>query len=163
MEDYEHWKKTLVRRRLTDWLIDQYAIFRVLPEDIDEAIDFLNTPSSKGFVIHFYKTQYSKRDVRHLCTYLKEQVRTLGYRVQISDTRTFNRPNWVETIDRHYLKPRPQFNQDQPLDQRFGNILIEHHLRDDAPHYLKFSSTTYQDRLFKDPEEFKALMQAIMA
>lgn len=161
-EDYQHWKKTLVCRRLLDWLHDQYAISRVAPNDIDEALDFLDTPSSKGFVIHFHKTQYSKRDVTHFFDYLKEQVKQLGYRVQISDSRTYNRPNWVETVDKHYLKPRLNIQQSGQLDQKFGNILIEILLKDEQIFNLKFRATTYHDRQFKDASNFENLMHEVL-
>ena len=161
-EDYEFWKTTLVRRRLIDWLNDQYLLYSHDPSRLDNSISFLNTPSSKGFVIHFYKTNYNKREVNFLFHYLKAQVLQLNYRTQISDSRTFNRPNWVETIDRHYLKPRSSYQQDQLIDQQFGNITIEHQLRNDQPHFLKFRATIYKDRLYKEADDFKALMQKIL-
>lgn len=160
--DYAHWKNTLVRRRLTDWLSDQYAIFRVLPDDIDEAMDFLDTPSSKGFVIHFHKTRYSRRDVTHFSDYLKEQVLALDYRTQISDTRTFNRTHWVETIERHYLKPRPDFMSKEKFNQKYGNITIEVVLRNEQPHHFKFQATSYKDHLFQDAQAFEELMQTVL-
>ena len=171
-EDYEYWKGTLVRRRLRDWLNDQYAVFRVAPGDIDEALDFLNTPSSKGFVIYFYKTRYSRRDARHFFDYLKEQMTGIGYRPQVSDLRTYHRPEWVETVERHYLKPRPFFSGDknhQPdkpaekFDQRYGNVTIELLLRDDQVHHLRFRATTYRDHLFKEAADFKDLMLNLLA
>lgn len=173
-EDYADWKKTLVRRRLQDWLLDQYAVYRVSPADIDESLDFLDTPSSKGFVIHFHKTRYSPRDVRHFFDFLKEQVLRLDYRAQLSDVRTFNRPAWVATVERHYLKPGSPFRRQTPpgttsldtasgssplFNQRFGNITVELVLRDERPHYLKFQATAYQDRLFTEAEDFRNLMQ----
>lgn len=160
--DYAHWKETLVCRRLIDWLNDQYAIFRVLPDDIDEAMDFLDTPSSKGFVIHFYKTQYSHRDVKFLLDYLKERVLELEYKTQISDTRTFNRAHWVETIERHYLKPKPNFMREGKFNQKFGNVTIDMSLRNDVPYNLKLQATIYKDHLFKEADEFQDLMQAIL-
>ena len=160
-EDYEFWKGTLVRRRLQDWLIDQYAIFRVLPRDIDDSLDFLNTPSSKGFVVHFYKTQYSERDVQHFFDFLKEKVLALDYRTQISDKRVYSRPQWVEKVERHYLKPRPKPNEDGTFRQLFGNVMIELESRNDKAHYLKFRATSYVDRLYEEPGEFKELMQAL--
>lgn len=161
-EDYEFWKTTLVRRRLTDWLSDQYAIYRVVAADVDSALDFLNTPSTKGFVIHFYQTQYSKRDAIHFLDYFKEQIKKLNYRSQLSDTRTFNRKDWVETIERHYLKPRITFDPAEKQDQRYGNIMVELELRDDKPYRLKFSATSYRDHLFKDADDFKELMQMVL-
>lgn len=160
-QDYEHWKETLVRRRLQDWLADQYAIFRVLPDDIDEALDFLDTPSSKGFVIHFHKTRYSGRDIQHFFDFLKDRVLEQGYRVQVSDTRTYNRPTWVETVERHYLKPRSA-REDGKFHQAFGNITIENHLRDDRNHYLKFRATVYKDHQFHEADEFHELMQLLL-
>jgi hypothetical protein len=159
--DYEYWKNTLVRRRMMDWLNDQFSIFNVLPDDIDESLDFLDTPSSKGFAVYFHKTQYSRRDVTHFFDFLKEQVLKLEYRTQISDLRTYNRPKWVETVQRHYLKPKPDFMRSGKFDQRFGNVMIELYFRDDKPHQVLFRATTYKDHLFKDAEEFQGLMQAV--
>ncbi|HMQ49811.1 MAG TPA: hypothetical protein PKA00_20355 [Saprospiraceae bacterium] len=161
-QDYERWKTTLVCRRLRDWLSDQYAIYQALPNDIDEALDFLHTPSSKGFVIHLHKTRYNLRDMRHFLDFLKEQVLAAGYRTQISDLRTYQRTHWVETIERHYLKPRSLKSDDNTLSQGYGNIMIELELRNDQVHYLRFRTTAYQDRLFEKARDFRELMQVIL-
>jgi len=164
-EDYEFWKNTLVRRRLLDWLNEQYATYRVNHERVDEAVDFLDTPSSKGFVVHFNQTRYSQRDVTHFFDYLKEKVLSMSYRTQISDLRTYNRAGWVESIQRHYLKPGLSIRQpgeDGKFTQKFGNIMIELELRDDTVHNLRFRATVYKDRLFKEPAAFKDLMLALV-
>ena len=163
---YRQWKKTLARRRLFDWLNDQYALFSS-GRSSDTAIDFLDTPSSKGFVIHFGQTNYSREEVGHFFHYLKERILELNYRTQISDRRVFSRPDWVETQERHYLKPRTRAQREAGppgrggLDQRFGNITVELELRDDRPHNLRLRATTYQDALYNTPESFRALMVAI--
>lgn len=162
LADYERWKNTFVLRRMLDWLSDQYAIYQVAPRDIDEALDFLDTPSSQGFVIHFHQTQYSKREVTHLFDYLKERVKTLPYRTQISDTRTYNRNHWVETIEKHYLKPRVDYVEGEKMDQQFGNILIELEIRNDKAYNLRFRATHYQDRLYETPAPFRELMQVVL-
>ncbi|MEM9887920.1 MAG: hypothetical protein AAF849_18640 [Bacteroidota bacterium] len=160
-QDYEHWKRTLVRRRLSDWLNQQFALYQSLPNETDAAIDFLHTPNMKGFVIFFHQTQYSKRDAIHFLDYLREKVRQLNYRLQLSDVRTYNRPKWVESIQKHYLKPRTTFEEGKKIDQQFGNISIDLLLRDDRPHYLRFSATVYQDHLYQDAQSFEQLMQLI--
>ena len=160
--DFLHWKETLVRRRLQAWLSDQYAIFQVLPEDIDESLDFLNTPSSKGFVIYFHQTQYSKRDTLHFLDFLKGQVLQLDYRVQISDRRSYQRSNWVETVERHYLKPKPDFSDPDKFDQQYGNITILLEMRNDQPHQLKLQATVYQDSKYQEGKDFKELMQRLL-
>ncbi|MBR9921234.1 MAG: hypothetical protein GYB31_10380 [Bacteroidetes bacterium] len=160
--DYEQWKEKLVRRRMSSWLLDQYAVFKVNPDHIDEAIDFLDTPSSKGFAIHFYKTGYALRECRHFLDYLKERVRAIGYRSQISDTRSWQSEKYVETVERHYLKPKPDFSTPGKNKQAFGNIRMELKLRNDKPFQLTFSATTYKDHLYHPPEEFEGLMQHLI-
>jgi hypothetical protein len=166
-DDYQRWKNTLVCRRLMDWLDNQYAVYRILPQDVDEGLDFLDTPSSKGFVVHFHQTRYSRRDATHFFDYLKEQVLGLGYRPQISDTRTYNRASWVETVERHYLKPRTHFPVEEEMggkiDQKFGNILIELELRNDQAYNLRFRATSYNDRLYEEAEDFQELMKEVLA
>lgn len=162
IEDYNFWKKTMVRKRLEDWLFHQFELFRVLPHEIDEGIDFLNTPSSKGFVIHFHKINYNKRDALHFFDYLKENVKRINYKSQVSDKRIYNKPNWVETAERHYLKPRPTFGQSGKLNQGFGNITIDLIFRNDDVYHLKFRATSYNDRLFEQGKEFRELMEKLL-
>ena len=161
-EDFDFWKKTLIRRRLQDWLNKQYAIYQVTQDDVDEALDFLNTPSSKGFVVHFHKTQYSQRDVTHFFDFLKEKVLELDYRPQISDTRTYSRTSWVETIQRHYLKPRPFVKNEGKFRQLFGNVMIELELRNEEVYNLRFRATSYNDYQFQEAKDFRLLMQQLM-
>jgi len=160
--DYEYWKRTVVCKNLLNWLSDQYAILKVLPNDTDEAIDFLNTPSSKGFVVHFYKMEYSQRDVTYLFDLLKEKILGLDYRIQISDRREFNRPDWVEKVERHYMKPKPDFMKAEKLNQRFGNVTVELLFRNDKVYQLKFRATIYKDHLFKEADTFQNLMSCIV-
>lgn len=164
-EDYEYWKRTLVLRRLLDWVKNQFSIHQLQPQHTDETVDFLNTPSSKGFVVHFHETRYSKRDAVHFFDYLKERVLELGYRSQISDRRSYNRPDWVEMVERHYLKPGPVFNTTlspgEKHQQRYGNIMLELEWRNDKIYNLRFRANSYRDRLFEEADDFQELMQLI--
>lgn len=161
-EDLQFWQETLVRKRLSNWLNEQYAIFLLNPENHDESIDFLDTPSSKGFVIHLHHTQYSLRDARHFLDYLKNKVRTLGYRTQISDSRTYAKAEATETTERHYLKPNPKIIVGQKQEQKFGNITVSLVLRDNIPHQLFFQANTYQDRLFEEGLPFGKLFREVV-
>ncbi len=161
---YERWKSGLGRRRMIDWLQAEYANYLIDPEQIDEAIDFLDTPSSKGFVIHFQKTRYPLQEVINLLDYLKEKVLAMNYRSYMSDVRTYNRPKWVESVQRHYLKPPTNLRQpiNQKFNQKYGNITIELQLRNEQAFYLKFSATSYRDHLFKNAEDFAGLMRGVL-
>ncbi len=163
VEEYNRWKNSLIKRRLIDWINNQYATFLVDPDNIDEAVDFLVTPSSNGFVIHFYQTNYNLKEITHLFDYLKERVLSLNYKPYISDVRTYNRPEWVESVQRHYLKPRLNLQNIEKLDQEYGNITIEMLLRDEKVTNLKFRANHYTDQKYHEPGEFKELMVELLA
>jgi len=160
--DYEQWKNSFVLRRLLDWLGDQYAIYLHRPRDVDDALSFLDTPSSKGFIIHFNQTNYSQREITHLFDYFKERVLQLNYRTQISDTRTYNRKHWVETVEKHYLKPRIRFEEGQKMDQQYGNIMIELEMRDDVVNNLRLRATHYHDFNYLPPQAFRGLVMQLL-
>jgi len=159
LEDYDFWKNTLVCKQMQQWVFKQFDLFLALPQETEETIDFLNTVSSKGFVLHLHKTNYSKRDALHFFDFLKEKVKGLNYKSQISDRRVYNKPNWVEQAERHYLKPRPSFGETGKLNQAFGNITVELIFRNEKVYHLKFSATRYNDHLFEKGKEFQELME----
>lgn len=158
----ENWRGTLDYRRMFDYLADQYAMSQSNPDGLDRAIVFLNTPSSKGFAIHLSLTEYSRQDATHFFDLLKERVLTLNYRKQMSDTRTWSVKDYVQTVEKHYLKPRQKWADGQKINQQFGNITIELTLRDDKPFKLTFRATHYSDRLYADADDFDDLMKVVL-
>lgn len=159
--DFTQWKETLLFQRMKTWVREQYGLFCAQPEEVEEPLQFLDTAPNLGFALYFHQTGYTAREAIHFLDYLKEQVLRMDYRIQVSDMRTYERGDWVETIQRHYLKPRPVIHEDQKLRQRFGNITIDLLLRDDAPHLLRFRATSYRDHLFQAPESFGQLIREL--
>ena len=87
----------------------------------------------------------------------------MSYRSYVSDTKTYPKNNFVETIQRHYLKPSLKLkSQDQKANQGFGNINIELLLRNDKVVNLKFSATSYRDHQFEEADDFNELMKLIV-
>ena len=167
VQSYDLWKRTLAKQRFLDWLNIQYATFVMSDETaIDTAIDFLNTPSAKGFVIHFDEQMHNRGDFIHLFDYLQERVLEMNYKKYMSDIRTYNKTRndntWVDTIQRHYLKPRFKVLEDNTFDQRFGNIKIELFYRNDRIRNLQFSATRYSDRSYAEGNTFNDLMRELL-
>jgi hypothetical protein len=126
-------------------------------------IDFLNGQSTKGFVIHFQQMGYSTRDTRFFAYWLKEKIKTLPYRMQIADRRSFAGDSAaVETIERFYIKPNKTLVPGEKIDQFFGNISIELTLKNDAPAQLFLKSTVYPDRIYHEGYGLEALMQFLI-
>ena len=159
LTDYERWKRTAGPRRLLDWISNQYQ----KEKDglgSDDTIGFLTTNSTTGFVVYFRQMNYTRAEITHFFDYLRERILTLNYRPDISDRRIFPRRDWVETQERHYLKPRIDFDAER-FDQAFGNITIQFELRDDEPHNLRLRATVYSDALYGDGLSFGGLLAAL--
>lgn len=153
----------LVHRRFNDWLHDQFAIYLSTPENLDEAIDFISTPSIKGFVVHFRMTQYDIKEIIALFDHFKNQILTIGYHSYVSDVKGYNRGQWSEELQRHYLKPslRVQEIEQQQINQQFGNINIELLTRNAKVWHLKFSATVYNDRMYQEGDDFEKLLRLV--
>ena len=158
LEEYEAWKSDLARHRLMNSLGDEYATHRIDPSKFDRSLDFLDTPSMKGFVIHASIGAYQLKELRHLLDYLKERVLTIEYKTYVSDRRIYNRNGKNEMVERHYLKPKAKLTENEQITQKYGNIRIELKCQNDIPINLKFSATGYHDRLFEKTEDFRVLM-----
>ncbi len=162
--EFENWKQKLAKQRILDWLKAEYSSFLIENENRDKAVAFLNTASANGFVIHFHQTKYQKKEIVFLFDYFKEKVKLLNYKSYLSDTRTYNRPAWVERVDKHYLKPPTNLKKPEAgnFDQGYGNITIELTYRNDKIWNLKFQAVNYNDRMYKKAEPFKDLMNKIL-
>lgn len=162
---YQEWKTSLAARRITDWLRQQHIEYLINPEQIDRSLSFLDTPSSKGFAIYFSLLSHDQEEAFFLFDLLKERVLGMRYISYVSDIRTYNRPDHIESIQRHYLKPSIYLKsvEEGKVRQAFGNIAIELLLKDEKPDRLKFSATTYNDRIYEEPAHFSDLMQGMLS
>ena len=164
LKNYEAWKNSLSQRRLMDWLNSEYITYLTSPDNVDKSISFLNSTSSKGFVILFHRTNYNLDEIIFLFDFLKEKVLALPYRTYVSDYRTYMKNDKVETVQRLYLKPSLKLKvAGEKAGQAYGNINIELLLRNEKVVNLKFSATSYQDHLFKDASDFDELMREILS
>ncbi|MBK8562562.1 MAG: hypothetical protein IPN76_04265 [Saprospiraceae bacterium] len=160
---YENWKGSLPCRRFFDLLAAQYTIYQSNPAGVDPALTFLQSDSTKGFALHFDRLDFNQQDTSHFLDLLKEKILALPYQSQLSNVRTWTEKDWVQTVERHYLKPKKSWEEGKLIDQLFGNVTIELTLRNDQPRLLTFRATAYADRLYAPPRDFHELMQAILA
>ena len=159
--DYDVWKNGPKHKKMLSWIGDQYEDYRDPKRSHSSDIDFLHTNSTKGMAIHLADLKYNTEEARFLFDSFKEKIRQQDYRSQVSDTRTYSKNTWVETVERHYLKPRPQYDDAGKINQAFGNITLLLTFRNDEVYNLKVSATAYQDRLFNAEKQFSGLMNVI--
>ncbi len=176
---FETWRDGVVAQSMRDWLAESYGHYLLHDRPPSEAIDFLDTPSSKGFVVHFDELQYSLQEAEMFQLLLRERVLQPGpdgekrYRTQVADAKVYQKGDKTERTDRYYLKPLLILHEDPAIaaspdsytadqfGQGFGNILIELVVRNEQPWRLKFSATIYHDRVYKDADGFGALVSRL--
>lgn len=163
LEAYRTWKNSIRQTRLLKGLYD-----RVHQRAADEAsvqfdLHFVESSSTNGFLLMYTPHVMSPKDLQHLFDFLKERVLAHGYSTYMSDVRRKVKNDEVETIERHYLKPRLKANKGaEPQEQLFGNITIEHTLLDDEPQHIKFIANIYTDHKFTEAGHYNDLLKLLV-
>ena len=158
---YEQWKSSDRKTEILEYVHRQYGNQLITDSNLDRGIDFLNTPSSKGFVIHCTIVKFKPKDLRHFFFYLHDCIKSIHYRAYLSDRRTYEKNGKLEMVERHYLKPPIMKEFVDKVDQKFGNITIELVTINQVMTSLKFQATSYNDHLYAEAERFEGLMEIL--
>jgi len=125
------------------------------------AFHVYNSDQSNGFFFN-YHMEFESEEFSYLLDYFKETVVDLGYTVYTSDTKYKDLESGVQKIDRHYLKPT-QEGSEMPMDQKYGNVLIELFVLNDEVQYLKLMANIYSDRNFTEPKPFSEFLEKLLS
>lgn len=145
---YHLWKLSDEREELIKEIATAYHLKKHQPES-GIVIHHYKSIYANGFAIHYHPL-IGKKNFVHLFDYFKDKVTEMGYRGAGSDRQLINKRQYVETLERHYLKPQIQLNK-HPADQQYGNVLVEHVAANRQPHFIKVIVNIYSDRLYKEP------------
>ncbi len=158
-QQYDAWKDTTAPHKLLQEVAQAYYYKRT---NIRGSLDvhLFNTDYANGFAIT-YSPAISSQVFKHLFDYLKDKVLQMQYRLVNADRRIIDRENYVETIEKYYLKPAAEMQQTAPIDQQYGNIVIEYILIDNQPSYIKLLASIYSDSLYKDALSYNEFMQKL--
>lgn len=164
--DFGFWLESEEKQQVVSFIAEQYEKSLASEENVS-LFRVLQSGSSGGFILRYLEAS-SALHFQHLFDYLKDQVRAQRYIIYTSDVRTYDKPNGVERIERHYLKPswrvlnRKEVNDTGKMNQLYGNITIELHKLNDQPQFLKFLCQYYSDSKFSTPMPFKELMAHVV-
>ncbi len=157
---YTNWQLSEHKASSIKYLHDE--ISRYFLDEASTSLLLINTAKSRGFILPYNVLPSDILAFQHLFDYFKAQILTLNYSLYLSDVKHYNRPKQVETIERHYLKPRMGYDFSAPLNQLYGNITIEHYLHNDKPQQIKFLVTPYNDRKYTAPLSFAHLVEQLL-
>jgi hypothetical protein len=126
------------------------------PEDSSLRVDFYNLPGAKGLSVYGLSATVHG-NYRFLMDLLKQRILDMGYRLYSSTIEQKSKPGGPTITERHYLKPAA-WNSEVPLDQLFGNILIEFEVLNDKVEHLKLLATHYTGFDYKPVRNFDELI-----
>lgn len=158
LKAYNFWKHSIPRKDLVSAIGNSYRLkeqgYVGQPD-----VHLLDTRYSNGFAISYDDT-LDKKELQFLFDWFAEKIEQLGYKRSASDILIAEKENYVESKEKHYLKPIT--NNETPVEQKYGNIHIEYILIDDRPSYLKLVANVYSDRMYQTPQKFENLAEYLL-
>jgi len=159
VKEFDSWKATNECEDTTREFFRQYEL-RKYYSDHQAFASLYSTEKANG--VHFaYSKDFTPRQFEFLFDLIQERTIALEYISYVSDRMIYEKPEFIETVEKHYLKPNFRINTGSKAHQLYGNILIEHVLIDENPSYLKILSTTYSDSNYHDPLPFEEFLKKI--
>lgn len=152
MQQYEQWLQAGAHNSLIDDLSNAYHKKKL---DIISPMEvhLLNTRYSNGFALS-YNSGIGTDAFRNVFDYFKERTLTLGYKLSQADRRILDKNDYEETIEKWYLKPITLNSGKEFVDQRYGNVLLEHIAVNRKPSYIRLMVNVYQGRPFAEARPF---------
>ncbi len=158
MEDYQRWVNSYKRKDLLNHFHTAY----VLIEKGERSEHLLQLSTSRSNGLLFYNSDsHDQPDFEFFFEWLGQQVKQLGYKKMNADTTTSERKGSIETIDRYYLKPKTDF-KNAPINQKFGNVLIELFKENGVNSRIKLLANNYSDRNYQKHYEFEFLAESLL-
>lgn len=158
---YWHWLNEGAYRTLLSEVRKGYELKKKQVIGGKLEVHILKSNQSNGIAVT-YPQQLSARVFQHFFDLLRDRAQNLGYQHYTSGRRVFDRTNYIETIDKHYLKPPRRGLKEPPFDQHYGNILIELIWIDRQPSFLRLMAHVYSDHLFSAPRTFDELLDHLL-
>ncbi len=156
--DYLKW---MLESGLDDKLNSIRTSYELKKKGIEQnpVIHVLSSKYANGFAISF-SDYFLKSDFAFLLEYFGKKTKELGYKLSNNDLMISDKGNYTQTIEKLYLKPI--ISAEPPIDQKYGNILIENVMIDDKPSYLKLHASIYSDSLYKNALSFEDYLAHIL-
>jgi hypothetical protein len=118
------------------------------------------TPQANGFFFDD-RTGVEADEFSFILDYFKDRALEEGYTVYSSEKRYQEKSDSVQEMERHYLKPSLDPYLELPIDQRYGNILLEYVAYNNKPAYLKVMVSCYSDRNYTQALDFRQLAEKL--
>ncbi|MFN3939578.1 MAG: hypothetical protein ACK4IY_03260 [Chitinophagales bacterium] len=120
--------------------------------------------ANESVKILYTHTKFETYEMQFIADALKYTIlQKLPYKTYMSDVRHFIRKDYVEVIERHYLKPKFVLLDGAVMVQQFGNIIIENRIIDNDPYDLQLRAHSYSGHNYAPAQEFYALLEILFS
>jgi hypothetical protein len=121
-------------------------------------IEVYHSPYANGLVIY---PQKDKEPVafEFMMEYIRETLEKKGYRLVHADRKMMEKGRKVTSLEKYYLKP--PLSAETPIDQKFGNVILELSFLNHSPIKFKMMANIYSDRLYTEPNPFEDLISLL--
>lgn len=128
-------------------------------KSLNQRYSIYESPQSNGFYV-LCENYLNAKESAFVMEYMKDKVIELGYLLNHSYRDIYEEKGTLKTKVSYYLKPKLE-NFKMPLDQKFGNIHLEHLSITDKPDYIKLMANVYSDRNYTVARGFDELLNAL--
>lgn len=158
---FQFWKSSSVSSEVLEKIRSAYEDVAV-NEKFRQDFHQYNSPQANGFFINM-RLGISPESFPFLMDLFKERVLECGYSVYTSDRKYKESAlGRMKSLDKHYLKPQLGVDIEVPINQRYGNVLLEYTAIDETPEYLKVMASVYSDRNYRKAGAFGELMEVLL-
>lgn len=158
-KDFSWWQQSAASGTLRELLLESYLTRSQKASTIHIAL--YTAPGAIGLTIKM-PNDTEVKTYRFLLDFLRDQAMAKQYYLYSSAIEE----RWTEQTqyfyERHFLKPNI-LNEDYPIDQRYGNIMLELEMEADHVKYLKIMSTYHTGYNYKSPLGFDALVRYLFS
>jgi hypothetical protein len=155
LQQYEEWKSSSQSLALISEIEKAYYKKRNQVAGFYQ-IHLLQSGPANGFALS-YHPEIGEQAFKFLFDYWRDRMLNLGYQLKNTDRHTREMPDHVQTTEKHYLKP-PVKPKKLPINQQYGNVLLEHVQINRQPSFLKVQVNIYADHLYTEAHSFDDLV-----
>lgn len=118
-------------------------------------IEVFHSPYANGIVIYPSNGEY-RLSIAFLMEHIREKLELSDYRLVHADRKMTERGRVVTAIEKYYLKP--PLSAEIPIEQKFGNVILELNYENDRPVKFRMMANIYSDRLYHEPYAFEDMI-----
>jgi len=163
--DLTEWLSTDKWSYINDLVISAYNNYLITGQSSYKEITILKSGHMNGWSINCSRLDLQDSDYKLVAHLLYSRIDALNYVLNLAETKSQRRSKNIETITKYYLKPslKGRFANDNDLvNQMYGNVTIEYASVNGTPDRLKFFATSYIDHKYSKALDFDDLLAIVM-